>query len=300
MAKQKLKTEHSGPKNGGGHWGTRKEGKRLSSKARRSQGRKESKSTEKLTGESVERPKVHPWRMCSEGRHWVRTHSMTVEPSEKHPDGKTIRHGHCADNPNRGKGKKAKTVRDYIETNEMNEIAKDQFGSLKGPPAPAPKEWPYKSSDLYDDLIRGWTKYWNDIFHPSYPLDPNLVKALIASESGFNPKPNDQSTKSSGKARGLIQLTDQTIRILGDVNGELKDHYVKMSRDDAYDPNLSVAAGTRWLFYKKEWASNKLGREASWDEAIAAYKGYLPGIISGKNPNPTGMQNIRKHYQELK
>jgi hypothetical protein len=30
-----IKTEHSGAKNGGGHWGTRKEAKKLSSRIRR-------------------------------------------------------------------------------------------------------------------------------------------------------------------------------------------------------------------------------------------------------------------------
>jgi hypothetical protein len=35
-----IKTEHSGAKNGGGHWGKREEAKRLSKKLRRSTGRK--------------------------------------------------------------------------------------------------------------------------------------------------------------------------------------------------------------------------------------------------------------------
>jgi hypothetical protein len=39
MAK-KLKTEHSGAKNGGGHWGTREEAKTLSKNARRSKSKK--------------------------------------------------------------------------------------------------------------------------------------------------------------------------------------------------------------------------------------------------------------------
>ena len=35
MALKKLKTEHAGAKNGGGHWGTRAEAKSGSKKARR-------------------------------------------------------------------------------------------------------------------------------------------------------------------------------------------------------------------------------------------------------------------------
>lgn len=254
-----------------------------------------------LSPEFDESAKIHPWRLCSQGRHWVKAHPMTVEPSESHPDGKTIRHGHCADNPNRGKGTR-KAVRDYLASHEMSEIAKIHFGSLSGPPARAPKitDWNFKNADQYDDIIRGWTKYWNEVFEPSEALDPSLVKALIASESGFNPRPEDQNAKKAGRARGLIQLTDQAIKVLSDVNGELKDHYVEISKDDAYDPNLSIAAGIRWLFQKKEWASKRLGREASWDETIAAYKGYLPSMMSGKNPNPVGMKIIRQRYLDLK
>lgn len=37
---RKMKTEHSGAKNGGGHWGTRQEAKTLSKKLRRKIGKK--------------------------------------------------------------------------------------------------------------------------------------------------------------------------------------------------------------------------------------------------------------------
>ena len=36
-----MKTEHTGAKNGGGHWGPRTEAKTLSKKARRTNGKKE-------------------------------------------------------------------------------------------------------------------------------------------------------------------------------------------------------------------------------------------------------------------
>ena len=51
------------------------------------------------------------------------------------------------------------------------------------------------------------------------PLEPNLVKALIASESGFNPKllANRKNPKS---ARGLMQLLDSTREIIGNPKGE--------------------------------------------------------------------------------
>jgi hypothetical protein len=38
---------------------------------------------------------------------------------------------------------------------------------------------------------------------------------------------------------------------------------------------LAMPAAVRWLFHKRNLASKYLGREASWEEAVADYKGYL-------------------------
>jgi hypothetical protein len=44
--------------------------------------------------------KVHPWRICPIGKHYVRTHVLHVPPSKIHPEGEVVtRHAHCADNP---------------------------------------------------------------------------------------------------------------------------------------------------------------------------------------------------------
>lgn len=107
----------------------------------------------------------------------------------------------------------------------------------------------------------------------------DLIKALVASESGFKLKPKDQKTKSAGMAHGFIQLTDQAIEALNDPKGELVDHLVKLTKEEASDPNISLAAGIRWLFRKKDLASYRLERPATWMEAIAEYKGYLAGMI---------------------
>ncbi|MHA2067270.1 MAG: hypothetical protein ACXABY_23125 [Candidatus Thorarchaeota archaeon] len=40
---KKVKTEHSGAKNGGGYWGKREEAKKVSNKARRENDKKEAK-----------------------------------------------------------------------------------------------------------------------------------------------------------------------------------------------------------------------------------------------------------------
>ena len=131
----------------------------------------------------------------------------------------------------------------------------------------------FKNGNTYDSLIRGWTQYWNEVFKPKIFLDPNIIKALIASESSFITKPLPQQTKSAGKARGLIQITDQARKILGDPKGELKNHLVHLNQDDLLDPNATICAGIRWLFQKQKLASNRVGHEANWEEAVSEYKG---------------------------
>ncbi len=233
--------------------------------------------------------KVHPWRMCPAGEHLVRTHDLKTPISKKNPDGITIRHGHCAKNP----GKK-----DSIYLEEIHEIAQEYFPKLKGPPSP--DKLGYRNGNKYDHLIRGWTKFWNEIFKPKDLLDSNLVKALIASESGFRLKPPAQDTKGAGKARGLIQITDQARKILRSPKGELDDYLVYLDKRDMEDANASICAGIRWLFQKKKLASHRLKREASWDEAVAEYKGYLKDVVSGKNKNPKGMDVFREKLKKLK
>lgn len=68
-------------------------------------------------------------------------------------------------------------------------------------------------------MIAGWTKYWNEVLLPKDNLDPNLVKALIATESGFNPDAKIKVGKKAGYARGLMQVTDWALNILKDEGG---------------------------------------------------------------------------------
>ena len=62
----------------------------------------------------------------------------------------------------------------------------------------------------------------------TWQVDPALVRAVMANESGFNPK----ATSKTG-AQGLMQLEPDTATSLG-VN-------------DAYDPEQNVWGGTRYL-----------------------------------------------------
>ena len=180
----------------------------------------------------------------------------------------------------------------------MISFAKEYFGALTG--SPTENNLGFEDGNKYDHFIRGWTKYWNDVFKPAVPLDPNLVKALIGSESGFNTSPTAQNAGAAGKARGLIQLTDQAVKALSVPNNEIKSHYVKISREDTANPNRSIAAGIRWLFHKKKLASGKLKREATWEEGIAEYKAYSKEMIAGKHMREKGMIVTYDLYNRLR
>ena len=71
---------------------------------------------------------IHPWRLCSPGRHWVREHSLHTPPSKKNPGGSTtIRHAHCANNP---------SGKDQLYPDEIQEMAQENFSKVKVKPCP--------------------------------------------------------------------------------------------------------------------------------------------------------------------
>ncbi len=141
----------------------------------------EAKKEPKTEG-GAESDKSHSWRLCPIGEHWITDHPLWVPPTEKRPGYQTTRDGHCAANPMRGK---VKIVKDYLSAEEMQLMADKNFSNLSGPPVSGKLPEYVVGADNFDQFIRGWTKYWNDIFKPDEPLDPDLVKALIATESGF-------------------------------------------------------------------------------------------------------------------
>ncbi len=227
-----------------------------------------------------------PWRLCPPGHHWRSDHKQQTYSRK---DGTTVREhdvaGSCCQNPSK---------KDQIYSEELREIAKKYFSNLEG--SPAANDLGFKNGNTYDVYIRGWTQFWNDVFRPKVKLDPNLVKALIATESGFNPNPK----VTSSKARGLMQVKDDTRVILGNPKGELKDHLVHVDQKNITDPNLNVAAGVRWLFQKQRLASGKLGRDASWEETISEYKSYLGKMRKDPSYQPKPLLDLRSYYQTLK
>lgn len=234
--------------------------------------------------------KVHPWRLCPAGEHWVITHPMHVPPSKRHPDGcVTTRHGHCAHNP---------TGKDQLYPDEIKTIAACNFSKLKNLPCPNDLGF-HKNGNKYDELIAGWVQYWNEVLQPDAPLDPSLVKALIASESGFNPRML-ANKNNQNSARGLSQIRNDTRKILGDEKGELKDHYLTITREELNDPNVNICSGVRWLFWKRERASAKLGRTTTWEEGVAEYKGVLKDWLAGKAKGTRNMAPFLKYLKEAR
>ncbi len=236
------------------------------------------------TSHGEQETKTHPWRICGKGKHLVREHVVNVPPSKKNPNGKkAIWHEHCALNPSH---------KDELSFAEMQHISNAYFADLAGPPAANVLK--FNHADEYDHLIRGWVQYWNDIFKLDDPLDPNVVKALMATESSFNPTPGRYKY-----VYGLMQLMGSTHQYLGGAKNELHDHFLRVSTKELVDPSCNISAGVRWLFRKKETASALLKRHASWEETVEDYKALLSKRLKGLPYNPKPMNDFRKFYQCL-
>jgi hypothetical protein len=230
--------------------------------------------------------KAHPWRRCSLGKHFVKEHEVHLPPSKTHPNGLvTIRHAHCAAN---------RSHKDELSFDEIQFITETYFSSLVGPPTAGILNKQYPDADRYDVEIRGWVKYWNDVFQLDDPLDPNLIKALITTESGFRIDPKENKI-----ACGLMQVRNSTLGYLRDTKGELTNYLVCLMKRELLDPSANICAGVRWLFRKKETAASKLKQKATWFNAIEDYKGFLDKIINNEPYNKKPMNDIKDFYQLL-
>lgn len=211
----------------------------------------------------------------------VREHPLHVPVSEKNPTGMTIRDRHLR----RLKGT-------YLDATEIESILRncDRKGIVfptKG------KLDDYPDADKYDDVIAVWTDYFNKKFNADPPLDPDVVKALMASESGFRTNP-----PKNKKAFGITQITPSTLKILQDPKGETKNFiFNKVRQKDLKDPNIAIPMGVRWLFRKRATAMSKLGRAPSHEEVILEYKGLFKSKTGLKNK---AFQIYREHYDLLK
>jgi hypothetical protein len=247
------------------------------------------KKTTKKTPRKRNHPiiqKAHRWRICPLGHYYRKAHPR-VNPSGSISN---VR-GHCATNP---------SGKDQLYFDELAEMSQTKE-FLNANPAPTPNPFDFgEKANNYDHLIAGWTKYWNEVLGPQENLDPDLVKALMASESSFRENLRVKAGKHNF-ANGLMQVTDQSLIALRDEDGEIKDQYITITKKEALDPDANICAGVRWLFQKQKLASGKLGRNASWEETIGEYKSaiqsYDPKAVTYKE---NVMKDFRYRYQWIK
>lgn len=210
----------------------------------------------------------------------VREHPRHVAVSDKNPDGVTIVDKHLRRLPGT-----------YLDADEIEKTFKSYI--KKGLVFPSKNDLAFKGRDkLYDDHIAIWTDYFNKKFNANPPLDPDVVKALIASESDFLTDPKND------KAFGIAQITKATLKILQDPAGESKNFiFNKVRQKDLKNPQIAIPMGIRWLFYKRERAQRSLKRMPSDEEVILEYKGLLKSKTDYKK---SALKKFRKHYAELK
>lgn len=106
----------------------------------------------------------------------------------------------------------------------------------------------------YDELIQFWLEYWK-LEGVEFPekLDPLLIKALIAVESTFDPEAKSKAKGST--ASGLMQVTNQMVRVLGgfpnqDDYIEQRKALIHVKNEDKLNPVVNVALGIRLLGHK--------------------------------------------------
>ena len=162
---------------------------------------------------------------------------------------------------------------------------------------PIPDSLGFPNGNKYDLLIAGWTKFWNEILKPEDPPTPDFIKALIATESSFNLVKDQKS--SNGSARGLIQVTESTRKILQNLKGELRNDHIELTVEESRDPVTNIAAGIRWLHHKKFLAVSRLKRKITWEEAAAEYKGILNDMGKDKRTDRI-MKDLKEFHQRLK
>lgn len=211
----------------------------------------------------------------------VREHPMQVLVSKKNPTGVTIRDQHLRRLPGT-----------YLKREDIEGVFKGH--NRKGISYPtAGKISEHKAADDYDELIAVWTDYFNTQLKTDPPFDPDVFKALLASESGFRLHAPENKI-----AFGIAQITKQTWTILQDPKGEAKDFiFNDIRQKDLKDPAIAIPIGIRWLMYKAKRAAAKLGRQPTHEEIILEYKGLLKSKSQYKKD---ALSSYRKYYGKLK
>lgn len=133
----------------------------------------------------------------------------------------------------------------------------------------------------YDDLIIKTVAYWNkeffnDVYPPDEPLDPNLVKAMIFQESnmGYGKNvPIDVMSMGNPRDNSLNILNHKTESPEHEVkNGKIWNlNYEGQAKvNSVYD---SIYWGVRWLYHKAQEVNKTLDKRTwlSWQAAVEKY-----------------------------
>ncbi|OQW50614.1 MAG: hypothetical protein A4S09_02130 [Proteobacteria bacterium SG_bin7] len=193
--------------------------------------------------------KPKPSEMCSPGYHVVHGHERVCHSG-------TVTWVDAHVRRNRGKIKPGLLVENILYL----------FWNSKKKYSPLNPVDDYPQGDEYDSLIQFWLDYWKPqgLKFPD-DLDPLMIKALISVESSFNPKAKSKDPKST--ASELMQVTDQSLRVLGGFPNkekwiETRKHLIHVTKADKLDPVVSVALGTRLLAHKFSQVPKKYPKNA--------------------------------------
>ena len=210
----------------------------------------------------------------------VKEHPRKVAVSKKNPSGVTTVDQHTR-----------RLEGTFLDHAEIEKITKNY--KTKGLVYPkSGKLLDHAGADLQDELIALWTDYFNKKFPSTAFLDPDVVKALIGSESSFRLDPKNPL------AFGIAQITKETFKALQDPKGEVKEFiFSKFILKDLKNPKVAIPMAIRWLFRKKRLARGKLGREPNAEEIILEYKGLLK---SRSDYQKNALKKFRELYARLK
>lgn len=151
------------------------------------------------------------------------------------------------------------------QTGRFASMVQQALGNQQGAAAPLPPA-------QIDRLVQSNSQTWG--------VDPNLIRAVMANESGFDPN----ATSKTG-AQGLMQLMPETAASLGVTN--------------AYDPEQNVWGGARYL----RSMLDRFGGDVT--KAVAAYNAG-PNAVERHGGVPpyaetqSYVENVLGTYQQYK
>ena len=214
----------------------------------------------------AELKKPKPSEMCPPGYHVVRGHERVC-----HSGTVTWVDAHVRKNRNK------------IKPGLLIENIQHLYWQSKKKYSALPRIENYNKGDEYDSVIQFWLDYWKEqgVQFPK-DLDALMIKALISVESSFNPREVSKDPKST--ASGLMQVTDQMVRVLGGFPNkkgyiEARKNLIHIKYEDKLDPNVNTALGIRLLGHKYSQipkgnpknARNTLKMYHQWGEQSEAY-----------------------------